>query len=204
MILVIDNYDSFVHNLARYFRQLGCETKTLRNDEVSRSIVESIGPKAIVISPGPCTPDEAGYSVDCVKDFAGEIPILGVCLGHQVIAQAFGGIVVRSGQPMHGRQSEVHHGGSAFFENVPSSFSVGRYHSLIAKSKNLPDCLEVTAKLDDGTIMAVQHRTHPVVGVQFHPESILTDYGHQMLANFCSMAGIESAIDVLRERNPTP
>ncbi len=204
MILVIDNYDSFVHNLARYFRQLGCETKTLRNDEVDRKVVASISPQAIVISPGPCSPDEAGYSVRCVKDFADTIPILGVCLGHQAIVQAFGGDVIRSGQPMHGRQSEVNHEGGDFFENVPRSFNVGRYHSLIAKSKSIPECLEVTAKLDDGTIMAVQHRSNPVVGVQFHPESILTESGHQMLANFCSMAGIDSAIDILRERNPTP
>jgi anthranilate synthase/aminodeoxychorismate synthase-like glutamine amidotransferase len=130
--------------------------------------------------------------------------MLGVCLGHQAIVQAFGGEVVRSGQPMHGRQSEVNHEGGDLFEHVPSPFNVGRYHSLIAKSKSIPDCLEVTAKLDDGTIMAVQHVSKPVVGVQFHPESILTEHGHQMLANFCSMAGIDSAIDVLRESNPTP
>ena len=204
MILVIDNYDSFVHNLARYFRQLGCETWTLRNDEVNRSVVAEIAPRAIVISPGPCSPDEAGYSVDCVRDFADSIPILGVCLGHQAIIQAFGGEVVRSGQPMHGRQSEVQQEGGAFFENVPPSFLIGRYHSLIAKSKSLPACLDVTAKLEDGTIMAVQHRTRPVIGVQFHPESILTEHGYQMLANFCSMAGIESAIDAIREKNPSP
>jgi len=204
LILVIDNYDSFVHNLARYFRQLGCETMTLRNDEVNRSFIEELKPDAIVISPGPCSPDEAGYSVDCVRDFADSIPILGVCLGHQAIVQGLGGDVIRSGQPMHGRQSEVNHEGGTLFDNVPSPFLVGRYHSLIAKSNSMPDCLEVVAKLDEGTVMAVQHRTRPVVGVQFHPESILTQHGYQMLANFCTLAGIESAAKVLKETNPTP
>ena len=204
MILVIDNYDSFVHNLARYFRQLDCETITMRNDEVNRGVVEELSPDAIVISPGPCSPDEAGYSVDCVRDFADSIPILGVCLGHQAIVQAFGGEVIRSGQPMHGRQSEVNHDGAAFFENVPPSFKVGRYHSLIAKSNSLPSCLEVIAKLDEGTIMAVQHRSRPVVGVQFHPESILTEHGYQMLANFCSIAAMESPAKLLAQKALTP
>ena len=204
MILVIDNYDSFVHNLSRYFRQLGCKTKTLRNDRISREKVESIQPSAIVISPGPCTPDEAGYSVDCVKEFSNSIPILGVCLGHQAIVQAFGGEVVKSGQPMHGRQSEVRHEGSKFFENIPPDFNVGRYHSLVARSNRMPECLRVTARLSDGTVMAVEHQSRAVVGVQFHPESILTEYGHQMLANFCSIAGIESAARMLKEKNPTP
>ncbi|QEG23436.1 anthranilate synthase component II [Mariniblastus fucicola] len=203
MILVIDNYDSFVHNLARYFRQLGCQTVTMRNDDVDRSVVEELAPTAIVISPGPCSPGEAGYSIDCVTDFADSIPILGVCLGHQGIVQAFGGDVIRSGQPMHGRQSEVQHNGGAFFGGIPENFKVGRYHSLIATSKSMPDCLEVTARLDDGTIMAVQHRSRPVIGVQFHPESILTEFGHQMLANFCSIAGMESAVKNLQSKNPT-
>jgi len=203
MILVIDNYDSFVHNLARYFRQLGCQTRTIRNDEVDREVVNNLNPQAIVISPGPCSPDEAGYSVHCVSDFAEQIPILGVCLGHQAIVQAFGGRVIRSGQPMHGRSSTVQHAGGAFFENIPDSFNIGRYHSLIAEPKTLPDCLEVTAKLDDGTIMAVQHGSAPVVGVQFHPESILTEHGYRMLANFCAMAGIESALGSLQEKSPT-
>ena len=204
MILVIDNYDSFVHNLARYFRQLDCETITMRNDEVNRGVVEELSPDAIVISPGPCSPDEAGYSVDCVRDFADSIPILGVCLGHQAIVQAFGGEVIRSGQPMHGRQSEVNHDGAAFFENVPPSFKVGRYHSLIAKSNSLPSCLEVIAKLDAVTIMAVQHRSRPVVGVPFHPESILTEHGYQMLANFCSIAAMEPPAKLLAQKALTP
>lgn len=203
MILVIDNYDSFVHNLARYFRQLGCETVTMRNDAVDKAIIEKLAPEAIVISPGPCSPDDAGYSVDCVKDFTDSIPILGVCLGHQAIVHAFEGEVIRSGQPMHGRQSEVNHDGGSFFENVSSPFLVGRYHSLIAKSNTMPDCLEVIAKLSEGTVMAVQHRSRPVVGVQFHPESILTEFGYQMLANFCSIAGIDSPKQVLAEKNPT-
>ena len=142
--------------------------------------------------------------MQCVIDFADQIPILGVCLGHQAIVQAFEGNVIRSGQPMHGRSSSVIHEGGVFFEGVPDSFVVGRYHSLIAESKQLPDCLNVIAKLEDGTIMAVLHQQHPVVGVQFHPESILTEHGYQMLANFCSMAGIPSASEALREKNPTP
>ena len=204
MILVIDNYDSFVHNLARYFRQLGCETKTIRNDEVTKNLVQEIAPQAIVISPGPCAPDDAGYSVQCVRDFAEKLPILGVCLGHQAIVQAFDGRVVRSGQPMHGRSSSIRHFGGPFFESIPNSFRIGRYHSLIAEAKMFPDCLEVTAKLEDGTIMAVQHRSLPVVGVQFHPESILTEHGYQMLANFCFMAGTDSAKKVLHENGLAP
>lgn len=204
MILVIDNYDSFVHNLARYFRQLGCATKVLRNDEVNKRTIIELAPDAIVISPGPCSPDEAGYSVQCIRDFSSSIPILGVCLGHQAIVQAFGGSVIRSGQPMHGRQSEVFHEGGEFFSEIPASFSVGRYHSLIAESKSLPECLRVSAKLDEGTIMAVEHRTLPVVGVQFHPESILTEHGYQMLANFCSMAGIETASKLQKEKSLLP
>lgn len=192
MILVIDNYDSFVHNLARYFRQLGCETKTLRNDEIDKSVVESVSPSAIVISPGPCTPDEAGYSVDCVLDFCESVPILGVCLGHQAIVQAFGGDVIRSGQPMHGRQSEIFHDESDLFQGIPSSLKVGRYHSLIAERKSLPRCLNTTSKLSDGTVMSVQHHQFKIVGVQFHPESILTEYGYHILANFCRFAGIKS------------
>ena len=204
MILVIDNYDSFVHNLARYFRQLGCETKTLRNDEVDRQRIKSLAPDAIVISPGPCSPNEAGYSVQCVCDFAESIPLLGVCLGHQAIIQAYGGNVIRRGQPMHGRQSEVNHEGGDFFAGIPQSFLVGRYHSLIAESKSLPSSLRAVARIEDGTIMAVQHETLPVVGVQFHPESILTEHGYQMLANFCAMAGIETTNSALIKESLLP
>jgi len=190
LILLIDNYDSFVDNLARYFRQLGCDTQSLRNDQLSRDKVKQLNPDAIVISPGPCTPAQAGYSVDCVKDFAGSIPILGVCLGHQAIVEAFGGEVVCSGQPVHGRKHELTHSGGLIFEDLPERFYVGRYHSLIAPVSRIPECLEVTAKLDDGTVMAVQHRVHNIHGVQFHPESVLTEHGYAMLANFCVSAGI--------------
>ncbi len=191
MILLIDNYDSFVHNLARYFRQLGCQTVVRRNDEVNANVIHELSPSAIVISPGPCSPTEAGYSVACVKEFGSSIPILGVCLGHQAIIEAFGGQVIRSGQPVHGRKSEIQHSGSTLFVDLPEAFHVGRYHSLIAKTNSLPDCLIATARLDDGTIMAVEHRELKIFGVQFHPESILTEHGYAILGNFCAAAGIE-------------
>ena len=200
---MIDNYDSFVHNLARYLRQLGCETKVLRNDEVSRQTIEALSPSGIVISPGPCSPIEAGYSVQCVKDFSESIPMLGVCLGHQAIVSAFGGQIQRSERPMHGRQSEVHHRGGGLFAEIPATFSVGRYHSLIAGSETIPEVLKVTAKLEDGTVMAVEHRGLPVFGVQFHPESILTEYGYQLLANFCRFAGNPQAAEILRDKKLT-
>ena len=165
----------------------------VRNDQVTKEAIEKWAPEAIVISPGPGSPADAGYSVQCVRDFADTIPILGVCLGHQAIVSAFGGQIVRSEQPMHGRCSDVHHLGGKFFADVPTVFSVGRYHSLIAQPLSWPDCLEVTARLEDDTIMAIGHRSLPVVGVQFHPESILTDNGYQLLENFCSLAGIEIA-----------
>lgn len=190
MILLIDNFDSFVHNLARYFRQLGCETVVERNDQLHRNKIQQMNPAAIVISPGPCTPSEAGYSVDAVRDFSPSIPILGVCLGHQAIVQAFGGEVVKSNQPMHGRSSEITQEGGSIFTGLPPRFTVGRYHSLVAARKSLPNCLQVTAWLDDGTVMAIQHHSLPVTGVQFHPESILTQHGYQMLGNFCRQAGM--------------
>ena len=181
MILVIDNYDSFVHNLARYFRQLGTETQTVRNDAINVAAIRELAPAAIVISPGPCTPDEAGISLEIVQTFADSIPILGVCLGHQVIAQAMGGKTVRASQPMHGRASEVTHSNSRLFENVPTTFSVGRYHSLVAEANSLPAQLKVTSQTSNGIVMSVEHESLPVVGVQFHPESILTEHGHQIL-----------------------
>ena len=189
MILVIDNYDSFVHNLARYFRQLGTETLTVRNDAIDLAKIKRLAPEAIVISPGPCSPDEAGISLDIVRKFADTIPILGVCLGHQAIVQAMGGNIVRAWQPMHGRASEITHSESRLFEKVPDTFSVGRYHSLVVEHGSLPDSLKVTSKTGDGIVMSVEHETLPVVGVQFHPESILTDHGHQILKNFLSLAG---------------
>lgn len=191
MILVIDNYDSFVHNLARYFRQLGCETVVVRNDKIDVEQVKRLSPQAIVISPGPCTPNEAGCSIELVKQFGSTIPILGICLGHQAIVQALGGSIVRAHEPMHGRQSSVSHFRSKMFTDIPSPFVAGRYHSLVADKMDLPAKLRVTAKTDDGTIMAVEHKTWPLVGLQFHPESILTECGYQLLINFLRTAGIE-------------
>ena len=196
-ILIIDNYDSFVHNLARHFRQLGQRTKVVRNDAISVSEIRALSPAAIVISPGPCTPMEAGVSLAVVKELADKFPILGVCLGHQCIVQGYGGQVIRSGGPMHGRSSAVDHTDSPMFTDVPSPLNVGRYHSLIAEKLTLPDCLKVTALATDGTIMAVEHETSPVVGLQFHPESILTEKGYQLLTNFLKIARIK------KSTNPT-
>ncbi len=189
-ILIIDNYDSFVHNLARHFRQLGQRTRVVRNDAISVSEIRALSPAAIVISPGPRTPDEAGVSIAVVKELAETFPILGVCLGHQCIVQGYGGQVIRSGGPMHGRSSAVDHTDSRMFADIPSPLNVGRYHSLIAEKLTLPECLKVTALANDGTIMAVEHKTSPVVGLQFHPESILTEKGYQLLANFLNIAGV--------------
>jgi anthranilate synthase/aminodeoxychorismate synthase-like glutamine amidotransferase len=194
MILVIDNYDSFVHNLARYFRQLGCETVVVRNDQIDVDQVKKLSPQAIVLSPGPCTPDLAGCSIELVKTFAGQIPILGICLGHQAIVEALGGTIVLANEPVHGRQSSVLHTGSKMFTGIRSPFIAGRYHSLVAKHDNLPAALRVTAKTEDGTIMAVEHHDWPTVGIQFHPESILTQCGYQLLINFLSIAGIDVPI----------
>ena len=190
-VLIIDNYDSFVHNLARYIRQLGVATLVRRNDELTIDQIRALAPQAIIISPGPCSPDEAGVSLEIVRRLAGAIPILGVCLGHQAIVQGCGGRVIRSGGPMHGRSSECTHQETAIFAGVPNPFIAGRYHSLIAEKLTLPDTLTVTARASDGTIMAVEHREYPMVGFQFHPESILTDHGHVMLANFLKLAGFD-------------
>jgi anthranilate synthase/aminodeoxychorismate synthase-like glutamine amidotransferase len=190
MILLIDNYDSFVHNLARYLRRLGQQTIVVRNDALTPS--EAIGrePDAIVLSPGPCTPHEAGCSLDLVRQLAGRVPILGVCLGHQTIAAALGGKVVRAQEPMHGRTSSIRHGATGIFAGLPNPLTVGRYHSLVVDEPTLPRELEVTARTDDGIIMALTHRRWPIVGVQFHPESILTEGGYTILANFLRLAGI--------------
>jgi anthranilate synthase/aminodeoxychorismate synthase-like glutamine amidotransferase len=178
MIVLIDNYDSFVHNLARYLRRLGQETVVLRNDAVSAAEVVERKPAAIVLSPGPCTPNEAGCSIELVKRAGGQIPLLGVCLGHQAIAAALGGEIVRAPQPLHGRASRVTHSQTGLFVNLPSPLTVGRYHSLVVEETALPAELEVTARTDDGTIMALAHREWPIHGVQFHPESILTEHGY--------------------------
>lgn len=190
MLLVIDNYDSFVHNLARYFQRLGQETVVVRNDAIDPAGIERLRPDALIMSPGPCTPTEAGSSLDVVRHFTGRLPILGVCLGHQTIAAALGGRIVRANQPMHGRSSTISHDSRGIFAGLPSPLTVGRYHSLVVEQATLPAELIVTARTDDGTIMALAHRDHPVVGVQFHPESILTEHGFEMLAKFLRLAGL--------------
>ena len=184
MILVIDNYDSFVHNLARHIRQLGETTEVHRNDAVTLERIEALAPSHIVLSPGPCTPDEAGVSVEVVRRFGPEIPILGVCLGHQCIGQAYGARILRATRPMHGKTSRVRHKGDGVFKDLPQPLRATRYHSLIVSSQSLPPDLEVTAWSEDGEIMALRHRRHAVVGVQFHPEAVLTDRGYDLLRNF--------------------
>lgn len=184
MILLIDNYDSFVHNLARYVRELGHATHVVRNDAVTISDIAALKPTHIIISPGPCAPNQAGISLDVIKHFGAQIPILGVCLGHQAIGQAYGGRVVRAKFPMHGKASDVVHDGSMLFADLPQSFRVARYHSLIVSDVGLPEELVVTARCDRGEIMALQHKEYPVFGVQFHPESVLTEHGHALLKNF--------------------
>jgi anthranilate synthase component 2 len=184
VILLIDNYDSFVHNLARYFMRLGQTTHVVRNDAVDLAGIRQLRPAAIVLSPGPRTPKEAGCSVDVIQAFGAELPTLGVCLGHQAIGVAYGGRVVRAQQPMHGRTSLVRHRRSGLFRGIPSPLTACRYHSLVLDRESLPTCLDVTAWTDDGTIMGIAHREWPVFGVQFHPESILTEAGSELLANF--------------------
>jgi anthranilate synthase component 2 len=183
-LLMIDNYDSFTYNLVQYFGELGEQVVTVRNDEVSLEDIERMAPARIVVSPGPCTPNEAGISVPLLKHFAGRLPILGVCLGHQAIGAAFGGTVVRAREVMHGKTSPVEHTGTGVFRGLPSPYTVIRYHSLAIERASLPACLEVTAWTEDGEIMGVRHRDHAIEGVQFHPESILTEHGHALLKNF--------------------
>jgi anthranilate synthase/aminodeoxychorismate synthase-like glutamine amidotransferase len=190
MILVIDNYDSFVHNLARYLRQLGAGVEVARNDRLTASDIKAMRPKAIVLSPGPCSPDEAGHSLDIVRKLHREIPMLGVCLGHQTIAQALGGKVVQSGRPRHGIASAIEHRGERLFAGVPSPFQVGRYHSLVVEAESLPDVLRPTAWTNDRVLMAFEHVSLPLYGVQFHPESVLTEHGYTLLANFLSTCGL--------------
>jgi anthranilate synthase/aminodeoxychorismate synthase-like glutamine amidotransferase len=190
MILFIDNYDSFVHNLARYFVRLGQETRVVRNDEITACDVAALQPDAIVLSPGPCTPQEAGCSVDVIRALHRICPILGVCLGHQAIGAAFGAATIRAPQPMHGRSSAVRHRGQGLFKNVPNPMIVGRYHSLMVDEAQLSDEFVLTHS-DDGVVMAMEHREYPLVGVQFHPESILTRGGYRLLANFLDRAAVE-------------
>ncbi len=189
MLLMIDNYDSFTYNLVQYFAELGEDVKVIRNDELSVAEIESLKPDRIVISPGPCTPCEAGVSVEVLKTLAGTVPMLGVCLGHQSIGQAFGGKVIRAGRIMHGKTSPIHHAGQGVFAGLPDGFEATRYHSLVVDKHALPDELEVTAWTtnEDGSveeIMGLRHRRYPIQGVQFHPESIMTQHGHAMLKNF--------------------
>jgi anthranilate synthase component 2 len=181
---MIDNYDSFTYNLVQYFGELGEDVRTYRNDEITVEAIEKLNPSRICISPGPCTPHEAGVSVPVLQHFAGKLPILGVCLGHQSIGAAFGGKIIRAQQVMHGKTSPVEHTGVGVFKNLPSPYTVIRYHSLAIARDSLPDCLEVTAWTADGEIMGVRHKTYPIEGVQFHPESILSDHGHALLQNF--------------------
>ncbi|MBA2940970.1 aminodeoxychorismate/anthranilate synthase component II [Paenibacillus sp. CGMCC 1.16610] len=186
MILVIDNYDSFTYNLVQYLGEIGEEVIVRRNDEIDLAGVEALAPDHILISPGPCTPNEAGISLSLIDHFKGKIPIFGVCLGHQSIGQAFGGDVIRAERLMHGKTSEIFHDGQTLFEGLPSPFIATRYHSLIVKAETLPECLEVSARTAEGEIMALRHKEYPIEGVQFHPESIITEHGHQMLRNFLS------------------
>lgn len=184
MLLMIDNYDSFTYNLVQYFGELGVEVRTFRNDAITLDEIARMKPDHICVSPGPKTPAEAGVSVPVLKHFAGKIPILGVCLGHQAIGAAFGGKVIRAQEIMHGKTSPVSHTGVGVFRNLPNPFTVIRYHSLAIERESLPDCLEVTAWTEDGEIMGVRHKSFAVEGVQFHPESILSEHGHELLKNF--------------------
>jgi anthranilate synthase component II len=184
MLLMIDNYDSFTYNLVQYFGELGEDVQVFRNDAITLKEIAAMAPDRLVISPGPCSPKEAGISVDVIKEFAGRIPLLGVCLGHQSIGYAFGGEIVHAQKPMHGKLSPVHHTNAGVFAELPNPFTATRYHSLAIRRDTLPDCLEVTAWTDDGEIMGVRHKTLAVQGVQFHPESIMTEHGHALLDNF--------------------
>jgi anthranilate synthase component 2 len=189
MLLMIDNYDSFTYNVVQYFTELGAEVKVVRNDEVTLEEIEALNPERLVISPGPCTPNEAGISMDAIRHFSGKLPILGICLGHQSIGQVFGGKIVRAGQVMHGKTSDIHHADVGVFKDLPDPYKATRYHSLVVDKQHLPDCLEMTAWTEnpDGSveeIMGLRHKTLAIEGVQFHPESILTEHGHALLKNF--------------------
>jgi len=187
MLLMIDNYDSFTFNIVQYFGQLGEEVRVFRNDEITLAQIADLSPQRLVISPGPCSPEEAGISVAAIREFAGKIPVLGVCLGHQSIGAAFGGKVVRSSTLMHGKTSPIHHDGRELYAGLPNPFNATRYHSLVVERSSFPDCLEITAWVEEGEVMGLRHRELPVWGVQFHPESILTEGGMQLLNNFLEL-----------------
>jgi anthranilate synthase component II len=188
MILMIDNYDSFTYNLVQYLGELGADVRVYRNDQITVAEIQRLAPTKIVISPGPCTPTEAGISCNVIREFAGRVPLLGVCLGHQCIGEVFGGEIVRAPALFHGKTSMIYHDGKTIFRGLPHPFGATRYHSLVIRRETLPDCLELSAETDDGVIMGVRHRELLVEGVQFHPESILTREGKQLLANFLSQA----------------
>jgi anthranilate synthase component 2 len=193
MILLLDNYDSFTYNLYQYMSELGAEVLVKRNDELAVGDVAALAPEKIVISPGPCTPSEAGISVALIRELGAEIPILGVCLGHQAIGAAYGGAIVRAPVVMHGKLSNIHHAGTGVFAGLPTPFPATRYHSLIVRRDDLPDCLEITAWTDDGIIMGLRHREYPVEGIQFHPESIMTEVGKELLRNFLAVPAVVHA-----------
>ncbi|TXI25971.1 MAG: aminodeoxychorismate/anthranilate synthase component II [Nitrosomonas sp.] len=184
MLLMIDNYDSFTYNLVQYFGELGEAVEVFRNDEITLERIKALNAQRIVISPGPCTPNEAGVSLSLLKEYGGQVPTLGVCLGHQSIGQAFGGRIVHAKQIMHGKTSPIYHHDMGVFQGLPNPFTATRYHSLVIERESLPDCLEITAWTEDGEIMGVRHKSLPIEGVQFHPESILSEHGHQLLRNF--------------------
>ena len=190
MILVVDNYDSFTYNLVHYLAELGAETRVVRNDDLTAAEAWALKPDAVLLSPGPCAPDQAGICLPLITSAPDDMPILGVCLGHQSIGQAFGGDVIRAKALMHGKTSPIEHGGQGVFAGLPSPFTATRYHSLAVKRETLPDVLEVTAWTADGEIMGLAHKTRPIHGVQFHPESIATQHGHDLLANFLELAGV--------------
>ena len=193
MILVIDNYDSFTYNLVHYLNELGAQTRVYRNDALTTEEALGLRPQAVLLSPGPCTPDEAGICLDLLTRAPRDLPILGGCLGHQAMGQAEGGKVIRAKTLMHGKTDSIHHNGQGLFKDIPSPFTATRYHSLAIERSSLPDTLEITAWTEDGEIMGVRHKARPMYGVQFHPESIATQYGHEMLANFLDLAGVDRA-----------
>lgn len=190
MLLLIDNYDSFTYNLVQYLGELGHQSTVVRNDAIEVDEIENMAPSGILISPGPCTPNEAGISIAAVERYSGKLPILGVCLGHQSICQAFGGEILRADQVMHGKVSDIYHNCEGLFDKIQNPFTATRYHSLIAQRKSLPESLEITAWTSDGIIMGVKHKQHHVYGVQFHPESFLTDCGHDLLRNFLKLSNL--------------
>ncbi|MGC6475218.1 MAG: anthranilate synthase component II [Parvibaculales bacterium] len=198
MILLIDNYDSFTFNLVHFLGEIGAETKVVRNDQIAVDDALAMPVNAIILSPGPCTPNEAGICLELVEKAPADLPIFGVCLGHQTIGQAFGGQVIRAPEIMHGKRSKIHHNAKGIFASIPQDFDATRYHSLMIEASSLPDCLEATAHTPDGMIMGVQHKTRPVFGVQFHPESIASLHGHQMLANFIEIAGLKPRLDGIK------